>query len=120
MHSTTRAASTPSEPTETLDDMGSFLAHLELAVAAHPDDAPRALRSLADHARKVRASTFRRTTELLDEGSREADGIVAQSMVQAERILLSALAALDRRVDEAGHVGASARAAVAVELRGAS
>lgn len=120
MSSTTPAPSTTSEHAETFDDMGSFLTHLEHAVAAHPDDAPRVLRSLADHARKVRASTFRRTTELLDEGSREAAGIVAQSTAQAERLLLSALADLDRRIDDAGQVGANARAAVELELRGAS
>lgn len=102
----------------TFEDIDGFLAHLEYAVTVDEAEAPRVLRSLADHARKVRGSTFRRTTEMLDEGSREADRIVARSTAQAERILHSALVALDRRVDEAEQLGASTRAALEVELRG--
>jgi predicted deacetylase len=102
---------------ETFEDMGTFLAHLEHAASVDPDDAPRVLRSLADHARRVRGSTVRCTTEMLDEGRREADRIVAQSTAQAAQLLRSGLHALDRRVDEAGQLAASSRAALDAELR---
>ncbi|WP_436699567.1 hypothetical protein [Nocardioides sp. BYT-33-1] len=117
MSTTTQAPADRSEPTETFADMARFLAHLEYAVTVDPDEAPRVLRSLADHARRVRGSTFTRITEMLGEGSREADRIVAQSTAQAERILHSALSALDSRVAEADRVTAHTRAACEVELR---
>ncbi|MBM7520304.1 hypothetical protein [Nocardioides nitrophenolicus] len=117
MSTTTQAPPDSSERPETFAGMAGFLAHLEYAVTVDADEAPHVLRSLADHARRVRSSTFRRTTEMLDEGSREADRIVAQSTAQAERILRSALVALDDRVAEADRVTAAARTAVDIELR---
>lgn len=120
MSSTTQAPPTRSEHAEIFEDMGSFLAHLEYAVTVLPEDAPRVLRSLADHARKVRGSTFRRTTDALDEGSREAQHQVEQSAAQAAQVLRSGLAALDQRVRDAEDLTASTRTTVAIELRGGS